>query len=89
MKLKVIRQFKDKQNKNKLRPIGEIFEVSDERGQEILAHKLKLVEVIEEVKSTPETNDISELSYIELKKLAKERGINANQKKTILIELLS
>lgn len=45
MKLKVLRVFKDKETKE-LYKVGAEIEVSKERGAELLAHPLKLVEEV-------------------------------------------
>ena len=45
MKLKVLKSFKDK-NSGEMYKAGQTIEVEDERGQELLAHPLKLVEEV-------------------------------------------
>ena len=49
MKLKVLKAFKDKET-GEMRKVGEVIEVTDERGAELLAHPLKLVSESKEVK---------------------------------------
>lgn len=49
MKLKVLRAFRDKTN-GEMKEVDEVIEVSEERGQELLAHPLKLVSEVKEKK---------------------------------------
>ena len=49
MKLKVLKAFKDKET-GEMRKVGEVIEVTDERGAELLGHPLKLVSESKEVK---------------------------------------
>lgn len=46
MKLKVLKRFHDKET-NEIRKPGDIIEVSDERGKEIISNSLKVVELLE------------------------------------------
>lgn len=46
MKLKVLKKFHDKETGN-IRNAGDIIEVSDERGKEILASKMNVAELLE------------------------------------------
>ena len=45
MKLKVLKGFRDK-NSGEMYKVGDQIEVSEERGQELLDHPLKLVEEV-------------------------------------------
>ena len=59
MKLKVLSDFTDK-NSGELYTTGQIIDVKDKRGEELLSHPLDLVEKIEEpintaTNSTPKT----------------------------------
>lgn len=47
MKLKVLKQFHDK-NTNELYQIGTVIDVTDERGQEILDCKYNVAEIVVE-----------------------------------------
>ena len=50
MKVRTLREFNDLQS-NKLRKVGEVFEVTEKRARELtLAHNGTLIEVIEEEK---------------------------------------
>jgi hypothetical protein len=49
MKLKVLKAFKDKET-GEMRKVGEVIEVTDERGAELLNHPLELVAESKEVK---------------------------------------
>ena len=49
MKLKVVKAFKDKET-GEMRKVGEVIEVTDERGEELLNHPLELVSESKEVK---------------------------------------
>ena len=49
MKLKVLKEFKDKET-GEMRKVGEVIEVTDERGAELLNHPLELVTESKEVK---------------------------------------
>lgn len=49
MKLKVLKAFRDKTN-GEMKKVDEVIEVSEERGQELLAHPLKLVSEVKEKK---------------------------------------
>ena len=52
MKVRTLREFNDLQS-NKLRKVGEVFEVTEKRARELsLTHKGTLVEIIEEKKVT-------------------------------------
>lgn len=49
MKLKVLKEFKDKET-GEMRKVGEVIEVTDERGAVLLNHPLELVTESKEVK---------------------------------------
>lgn len=49
MKLKVLKEFKDKET-GEMRKVGEVIEVTDERGAVLLSHPLALVTESKEVK---------------------------------------
>lgn len=49
MKLKVLKTFKDKET-GEMRKVGEVIEVTDERGAVLLNHPLELVTESKEVK---------------------------------------
>ena len=46
MKLKVLKKFHDKET-DEMRNVGDVFEVSDERGKEILESKYNVAELVE------------------------------------------
>ena len=52
MKLETLMSYFDVVEK-RIRPLGEIFEVENERGEELLANKYKIVKVLEVTPSTP------------------------------------
>lgn len=56
MKLKVLKSFVDKTNGKKYN-IGDVIDVTDSRGKEILSHPLELVEVIELTKKKKAEED--------------------------------
>lgn len=92
MKLKVLKVFHDKVT-NEIRQIGDVIEVNDERGAEILQSPLKVAEeVIEGAEpneppaaggNEPPTDgeDFEKLSVEELKAKAEEMGIDTTNLK--------
>ena len=71
------------------RYIGDIFEVTDERYNEIITKGGNWVEVVEDEEKE---QDLSKFKKTELEKLAKEKGINDKEikgaSKEALIEML-
>lgn len=51
MRLRVVKSFHDKAE-GVVRNVGDVFDVADKRGQEILAHPLNAVEVVDDWKKS-------------------------------------
>ena len=93
MKLKVLKKFHDKETDD-LRNAGDIIEVSDKRGKEILASKMNVAELLEvgepdnpqsDSEGEPEnqeTEKLEDLTVDQLKAKAKELGIEIKKLKT-------
>jgi hypothetical protein len=85
--LKVIKNFNDLVAKVR-RLAGEKFEVNNERAKILADHPAKIVEIERIVKE--ESVSLSEMSYKELQKMAKERGLKSvGVKKEELVNILS
>ena len=61
MKIKVLKRFHDKET-DKVYEVGEVVEVTDKRGIEIISNPLELAEKLSGVDTTPaEENDAGEV----------------------------
>lgn len=76
IKVRALIVFEDYQEQT-TRQIGDIFEVSEERLNQILTQGGAWVEVVEE-QEQDEEQDLSKLKRSELEKIAKDKGIAEN-----------
>lgn len=89
MKVKAIIEFFDLKE-NKLRSVGDEFEVSNERFSEILTKGGKWIEEVEEIEKVEEVEE-KELTIAEIKSMLDEKGIKyaKGAKKDELLSLLN
>lgn len=57
MKVKVIQEFRDKFNYNKVFEVGNVYEFEDARAKDILARKLGVEDKVKEVKPKKKKDD--------------------------------
>ncbi len=85
MKIKVLKQFHDKET-NQLYKVGDIVEVSDKRGTEIVSNSFSVAEIFELGKPDEQNDggadDLKNLTVDQLKAKAEELGIDTAEMKT-------
>lgn len=80
MKIKVLKRFHDKIT-DEVYEIGDVVEVTDERGNEIVSNPLGVAEILEGGSPDNNSGDLSSLSKKDLSAKAKELEIDVKELK--------